>query len=220
MQSTFRPSPLTKSAIWAAIVATGIGLLTVAAINVRPYINLYQDALNVSFLADFQWLLKMVQGGWSFLALCFGLATYAIFQFFQCLWIVIKFDAKAQASAMIEARKLSEQVRNAATKQALADGVITGDEQKHIDRVSRIPMLFMRYPVLFAIGSYLLDVAIGYRQYPIWSSWTSFTLWLKTPSPAFVNQDNLIYLPVMLFSFEAVLIVFLCFWQWKSHHNR
>ncbi|NJN49848.1 MAG: hypothetical protein HC805_08915 [Alkalinema sp. RL_2_19] len=135
-------------------------------------------------------------------------------QILQCLWFLIALDAKAQRNAVrtsIELQADLEQVQgtrsNAQTRRAMK-------------RVARIPFFFTKWAILLALGAYVFDVVVGIKVYPVWSSWETFGLWIKTLNPMWINQSESVNLAIMLFSFEAVLVLTVIVGQWLFHRIR
>jgi hypothetical protein len=83
-----------------------------------------------------------------------------------------------------------------------------------VKRVTRIPFFFTKWAILLALGAYVFDLVVGVKVYPVWSSWETFKLWMKSLNPMWINQPEAINLAVMLFSFEAVMVLTVLVGQW------
>ena len=132
-------------------------------------------------------------------------------QILECLWLIIGLETTAQKNAI----DLSNQ---------LTDTDTTTKKNRRSRRASKqlagIPFFFVRWASLMALAAYAFDLVVGLRTYPLWKDWTTFMLWAKSLNPMWINSQNAIDLVVMLFSFEAILILTIVVGQWLFTRNR
>lgn len=208
-------SPLMSAIVILLFVGLCTGLITVALINLKPYTLLMGGiSTQTGWVTEIPWLgegLARLGDGFKYLG---AVLIWAPVQILQCLWFLIALDAKAQRNAVrtsIELQADLEQVQgsrsNAHTRRA-------------VKRVARIPFFFTKWAILLALGAYAFDVVVGVKVYPVWSSWEAFGLWVKTLNPMWINQSEAVNLAIMLFSFEAVLVLTVIVGQWLFHRAR
>ena len=203
-----------KVLAWLLFAGLMAGLVTVAIINLKPYTVLMAGAGNqVSWVFAIPWLGAVLERMSVGLSLIGAVLIWAPVQILQCLWMLILIDGAAQRNAIRQSIAIQDELkpheanRNAETRRA-------------IKRASKVPFLFIKWAALLALGAYSFDMIVGLRVYPVWDSWSKFGLWLKTMNPIWLNTQNAIDLGVMLFSFEAVLILVIVVGQWVFHRSR
>ena len=202
-----------KSVLWILFLGLLTGLITIAIINIKPY-----AILLASVGRQTAWVFGIPLLGPLLENLSIGASTigailiWAPVQILECLWILIAFDAKAQKAAIRESIALSEELepyqddRNADTRRA-------------VKRVSRIPFFFIKWSAALALAAYTFDLIVGLKTYPIWKDWQTFGFWLKSMNPIWLNLDNARDLGIMLFSFEAMLILVVIVGQWLFYQD-
>jgi hypothetical protein len=202
-----------KSTLWILFLGLLTGLITIAIINIKPY-----ALLLASVSTQTAWVFAIPLLGPLFQNLSVGASTigailiWAPVQILECLWILIALDAKAQKAALRESIALTEELaphrddRNADTRRA-------------VKRVSRIPFFFIKWAAVLALAAYTFDLIVGLKTYPIWKDWQSFGFWLKSMNPIWLNLDNARDLGIMLFSFEAMLILVVIVGQWLFYRE-
>ena len=202
-----------KSVLWILFLGLLTGLITIAIINIKPYAILLASVgsqtawvLGIPLLGP---LLKNLSVGASTIG---AILVWAPVQILECLWILIAFDAKAQKAAIRESIALNEELepyqddRNADTRRA-------------VKRVRRIPFFFIKWSAALALAAYTFDLIVGLKTYPIWKDWQTFGFWLKSMNPIWLNLDNARDLGIMLFSFEAMLILVVIVGQWLFYQD-
>ena len=194
---------------WMLFVGLFAALITVAIVNIKPY-----TVVLASATANAAWIHNIPLIGPVFKSLSIGVEYIAAVlvwvpvQILECLWLVIALDAKAQKAALRQAASLSDDV--SAAKRG-------GREARAAARrISRIPFFFIKWAALLSLGAYTFDLVVGLRAYPVWKDWDTFMMWAKTMNGIWINFGNLQDLVVMLFSFEAVLVLVLIVYQWIS----
>ena len=202
-------SRLMQSVPWLLFIGLFAALITVAIINLKPY-----TIIMASVTSQATWLHDIPVIGQLFKSASIGVEYIAAIlvwiptQILEVLWLVIALDAKAQKSALRQAASLSADL-----EQAKKGG---REARAAARRISRIPFFFTKWAAMLALGAYTFDLIVGLRAYPIWKDWDSFLMWSKSMNGIWINYANLQDLIVMLFSFEAVLILVLIVWQWIS----
>lgn len=194
---------------WALFIGLFAALITVALINIKPY-----TVIMAGVTANAAWIHGLPLIGPLFKSLSIGVEYIAAIlvwvpiQILECMWLVIALDAKAQKAALRQAASLSRDVENAKR----------GDRESRAAarRISRIPFFFTKWAAMLSLGAYTFDLIVGLRAYPVWKDWDSFQMWMKSMDAMWINFANLQDLIVMMFSFEAVLILVLIVWQWVS----
>lgn len=194
---------------WALFIGLLAALITVAIVNIKPY-----TVVMASATANAVWIHDIPLIGPVFKSLSIGVEYIAAVlvwvpvQILECLWLVIALDAKAQKAAIRQSYALSRDVT------AAQNG---GRETRAAARrISRIPFFFTKWAAMLSLGAYTFDLIVGFRAYPVWKDWDTFLMWAKSMNAIWINFANLQDLVVMLFSFEAVLILFLIVAQWVS----
>ena len=202
-----------KSVLWILFLGLLTGLITIVIINIKPY-----AILLASVGSQTSWVLGIPLLGPLLENLSVGASTigailvWAPVQILECLWILIAFDAKAQKAAIRESIALNEELepyqddRNADTRRA-------------VKRVRRIPFFFIKWSAALALAAYTFDLIVGLKTYPIWKDWQTFGFWLKSMNPIWLNLDNARDLGIMLFSFEAMLILVVIVGQWLFYQD-
>ena len=127
--------------------------------------------------------------------------------------MLILIDGAAQRNAIRQSIAIQDELKP-------HEGNRNAETRRAIKRASKVPFLFIKWAALLALGAYTFDMVVGLRVYPVWDSWSKFGLWLKTMNPIWLNTQNAIDLGVMLFSFEAVLILVIVVGQWVFHRSR
>jgi hypothetical protein len=203
-----------KSVLWILFLGLLTGLITIAIINIKPY-----ALLLASVSSQTAWVFGIPLLGPLLKNLSVGASTigailiWAPVQILECLWILIALDAKAQKAAVRDAIALSEELeahrddRNSETRRA-------------VKRVSRIPFFFIKWAAVLALAAYTFDLIVGLKTYPIWKNWQSFGFWLKSMNPIWINGDNARDLGIMLFSFEAMLLLVVIVGQWLFYQTQ
>lgn len=202
-------SPLLTAIVTVLFLGLATGLITVALINLKPYTLLMGGiGQQTGWVKEIPWLggaLNQLGDGFKYIG---AILIWAPTQILQCLWFLIALDAKAQRNAVKTSIALQEDMEqaqgdrgNAATRRA-------------IKRVARIPFFFTKWAILLALGAYAFDLVVGVKVYPVWSSWETFGFWIKSLNPMWINQPEAINLTIMLFSFEAVLVLTVIVGQW------
>ena len=194
---------------WMLFIGLLAALITVAIINIKPYTLVLASAT-----ANAAWIHNIPLIGQVFKSLSIGVEYIAAVlvwvpvQILECMWLVIALDAKAQKAALRQAVSLSDDV--SAAKRG-------GRESRAAARrISRIPFFFIKWAAMLSLGAYTFDLVVGLRAYPVWKDWDTFMMWAKTMNGIWINFGNLQDLVVMLFSFEAVLVLVLIVYQWIS----
>jgi hypothetical protein len=202
-------SPLLTAIVGVLFLGLATGLITVALINLKPYTLLMGGiGSQTGWVAEIPWLggiLSNLGTGFKYVG---ALLIWAPTQILQCLWFLIALDAKAQKNAVKTAIALQEDMEQAQGNRSNAT------TRRAVRRVARIPFFFTKWAILLALAAYVFDLAVGVKVYPVWSSWETFKLWIKSLNPMWINQPEAINLAVMLFSFEAVLVLTVIVGQW------
>ena len=203
----YEDSRFIQAIAWMLFVGLFAALITVALINIKPY-----TIVMASVTAQAAWIHDLPVIGPVFKSFSIGVEYIAAImvwvpiQILECLWLVIALDAKAQKAALRQAASLSAD---------MAEARKGGREARAAARrISRIPFFFTKWAAMLSLGAYTFDLVVGLRAYPVWKDWDSFTMWAKSMNAIWINFDNLRDLIVMMFSFEAVLILTLIVWQW------
>jgi len=179
------------------------GLLTVALINLKPY-TLLMAGVDVNWTTEIPLIGPMISNLSKGAAYIGAILIWAPVQILECLWLLIALDAQAQKNAIALSQQLTSD--SGIPKNARA--------RKASKQLSNIPFFFIRWASLLALAAYTFDLAIGLKTYPLWKDWTTFSLWAKTLNPVWINTQNAIDLGIMLFSFEAVLVLVIVVAQW------
>lgn len=185
--------------IWFLFIGLMTGLITVSIINLKPY-TLLMAGVDTGWLKEIPLFSNLTKGA-SYIG---AILIWAPVQILECLWLIIALDAKAQKNAIALSQKLTREVGTGTNARA----------RKASKQLSNIPFFFIRWASLLALAAYTFDLAIGLRTYPLWSSWTTFMLWAKTLNSTWINTQNATDLAIMLFSFEAVLLLTIVVGQW------
>jgi hypothetical protein len=202
-----------KSVLWLLFLGLLTGLITIAIINIKPY-----ALLLASVSTQTAWVFAIPLLGPLFQNLSIGASTigailiWAPVQILECLWILIALDAKAQKAAIRESIALTEEL-------APHQDNRNSDTRRAVKRVSRIPFFFIKWAAVLALAAYTFDLIVGLKTYPIWKDWQSFGFWLKSMNPIWLNLDNARDLGIMLFSFEAMLILVVIVGQWLFYRE-
>ncbi len=192
---------------WMLFIGLFAALITVAIINIKPY-----TIVMASATANAAWIHGIPLIGPIFKSLSIGVEYIAAIlvwvpiQILECLWLVIALDAKAQKAALRQSASLSTDLQEARRG---------GPESRAAARrISRIPFFFTKWAAILSLGAYTFDVVVGLQAYPVWKDWNAFVSWSKSMNTMWINFSNLQDLVIMLFSFEAVLVLTLTVWQW------
>jgi hypothetical protein len=202
-----------KSTLWILFLGLLTGLITIAIINIKPY-----ALLLASVSTQTAWVFAIPLLGPLFQNLSIGASTigavliWAPVQILECLWILIALDAKAQKAALRDSIALTEEL-------APHQDNRNSDTRRAVKRVSRIPFFFIKWAAVLALAAYTFDLIVGLKTYPIWKDWQSFGFWLKSMNPIWLNLDNARDLSIMLFSFEAMLILVVIVGQWLFYRE-
>ena len=204
---------ITKSVLWILFLGLLTGLITIAIINIKPYAMLLASVgTQTAWVFAFPLLgplLKNLSVGASTIG---AILIWAPVQILECLWILIALDAKAQKAAIREAIALSEELEPYQDDRNV-------DTRRAVKRVSRIPFFFIKWAAVLALAAYTFDLIVGLKTYPIWKDWQTFGFWLKSMNPIWINGDNARDLGIMLFSFEAMLILVVIVGQWLFYRE-
>ena len=202
-----------QAILWVLFVGLLYGLLTIALINIKPYAMLLSSAGTQT-----RWVFEIPLVGSFFERLSIGASTigavliWAPVQILECLWILIAMDAKAQKNAIREAIALTQDL------EAHQDSRST-ETRRAVKRVSKIPFFFMKWAAALSLAAYTFDLIVGLKAYPVWESWEKFGFWMKTMNPIWINGDNARDLSIMLFSFEAMLLLVIIVGQWLFYRR-
>ena len=205
----YEDSKFIRVTSWILFTGLVAALITVAIVNIKPYVVIMAAAsANAVWIYDVPLvgpILKSLSVG---VSLIVAFLVWAVVQILQTLWLLIALDAKAQKAALRQAASLSREM-NEFKKD--------GNEARAIaKKIARIPFFFTKWSALLALGAYTFDAIIGMSTYPVWKDWDTFMMWARSMNPIWINFDNLRDLVIMLFSFEAVLILTIICWQWIS----
>jgi hypothetical protein len=208
-------SPLFTAIVTVLFLGLSTGLITIALINLKPYTILMGGiGQQTNWVREIPWLgvlLARFGDGFKYVG---AVLIWAPTQILQCLWFLIALDAKAQKNAVKTAIALQADLEQ-------SQGIHSdGNIRRAIQRVSRIPFFFTKWAVLLALAGYTFDLAVGIKVYPMWSSWETFSFWLKSLNPMWINQSEALNLLIMLFSFEAVLVLTVIVGQWLFMRSR
>ena len=205
----YEDSRLIQVVSWILFTALFAALITIAIVNIKPY-----TVVAASVTANSTWIYGIPLIGWMFKGMSIGvehilaILIWVPVQILECLWLIIALDAKAQKSAIRQSAALSRDVS------AAKNG---GKETRAAARrISKIPFFFIKWAALLALGAYTFDLIVGLKAYPVWKDWESFQMWMKSMDMMWINVQNLQDLVMMLFSFEAVLVLFLVVGQWVT----
>lgn len=203
----YQDSSFIRITSWMLFIGLFAALITVAIINIKPY-----TLLMAGITVNASWIHGIPLIGPIFKSLSIGveyigaILVWVPIQILECLWLVIALDAKAQKAALRQAASLSTDLQEARRG---------GPESRAAARrISRIPFFFTKWAAMLSLGAYTFDVVVGLRAYPVWKDWNSFVSWSKSMNMIWINFSNLQDLVIMLFSFEAVLVLTLIVWQW------
>jgi hypothetical protein len=198
-----------RNPLWAIFcISILVGLLTAlvaaAIVNIKPYVFLVSWVLNQSsWLQGIPWLAYLMSRlniGIEYVAAAF---IWFVVQACQCIWILVGLDVVANTNAMKQSAEI---------KRELVAAGQTVDSQS----LAEIPFFFVKWAKMLAIAAYTADLIIGCREYPVWSSWSTFMMWIRSFNPIWINGGNIINLLSMLFLFEGVLILTIAVWQWVT----
>ena len=211
VQDAYDDNPIIKVMLWMLFMGLFTGLITIALINLKPYTLLMAGVgVNTSWVLDLPLLgpvLERLSIGASYVG---AILIWVPVQILECLWLIIGLDTQAQKNAIAQSEQLTDDTttkRNPRSRRASK-------------KLAAIPFFFIRWASLLALGAYAFDLAVGLRTYPLWKDWNTFMLWSKSFNPMWINSQNAIDLTVMLFSFEAVLILTIVVGQWLFTRNR
>ena len=210
VQDAYEDNPIIKVLLWALFIGLFTGLITIALINLKPY-----TLLMAGVGAQTSWVLNLPLIGPVLERLSIGasyvgaILIWVPVQILECLWLIIGLDTKAQKNAI----DLSNQLTDDDTKK-------NSRSRRASKKLSAIPFFFIRWASLMALGAYMFDLVVGLQTYPLWKDWTTFMLWSKSFNPMWINTQNAIDLTVMLFCFEAVLVLTIIVGQWLFTRNR
>lgn len=203
----YEDSRFIQAISWILFTALFAALITIAIVNIKPY-----TVVAASVTANSTWIYGIPLLGWIFKGMSIGvehilaILIWVPVQILECLWLIIALDAKAQKAALRQAALLSRDIAGAKNG---------GKESRAaVRRISKIPFFFIKWAAMLALGAYTFDLIVGLRAYPVWKDWDSFQMWMKSMDMMWINVQNLQDLVMMLFSFEAVLVLFLVVGQW------
>ena len=203
----YQDSSFIRITSWMLFIGLFAALITVAIVNIKPY-----TLVMASATANASWIHEIPLIGTVFKSLSIGVEYIAAIlvwvpiQILECMWLVIALDAKAQKASLRQAASLSKDLQEARRG---------GPESRAAARrISRIPFFFTKWAAMLSLGAYTFDLVVGLQAYPVWKDWSSFEMWAKSMNNIWINFANLQDLIVMMFSFEAVLILVLIVWQW------
>lgn len=199
-----------QSMLWLLFIGLMTGLITIALVNLKPY-----TLLMAGFAPQAAWVLELPLLGPVLERLSIGAAyigailIWAPIQILECLWLIISLDAQAQRNAVLLSRQLTQD-----------DTPNNAQSRRVSKKLSSIPFFFIRWSALLALGAYTFDLIVGLKTYPLWKDWNTFALWAKSLNPMWINTQNAIDLTIMLFSFEAILILTIVVGQWLFTRKR
>lgn len=202
-----------QAVLWILFIGLLTGLLTIALINIKPYAMLLSSAG-----IQTKWVFEIPVVGPLFERLSVGAATigavliWAPVQILECLWLIIAMDAKAQKNAVRSSIALTQEMERD------SDGK-SSQTRRAVKRISKVPFFFMKWAAVLSLSAYTFDLVVGLKAYPVWKSWEDFGFWLKTMNPIWINGDNARDLAIMLFSFEAMLLLVIVVGQWLFYRN-
>lgn len=208
VQQAYEDNWIIKALIWLLFLGLMTGLITVALINLKPY-TLLMAGVEVNWTTEIPLIGPMISNLSKGTAYIGAILIWLPVQILECLWLIIALDAQAQKNAIALSEELTDASRASTNARA----------RKASRQLSNIPFFFIRWASLLALAAYTFDLAIGLRAYPLWKDWTTFTLWAKTLNPTWINSQNAIDLGIMLFSFEAVLVLVIVVAQWLFTRN-
>ena len=213
VQDAYDDNPIIKVLLWALFIGLFTGLITIALINLKPYTLLMAGVgVNTSWVFDLPLLgpvLERLSIGASYVG---AILIWVPVQILECLWLIIGLDTTAQKNAI----DLSNQLTDTDTTTTKKDP----RSRRASRKLAGIPFFFVRWASLMALAAYAFDLVIGLKTYPLWKDWNTFMLWSKSFNPMWMNTQNAIDLGVMLFSFEAILILTIVVGQWLFTRNR
>ena len=199
--------------LWVLFIGLLTGLFTIALINIKPYAMLLSSAgMNT------KWVFELPLIGPLFERLSVGAATigavliWAPVQILECLWILISMDAKAQKNAIRSSIALTQDLESHQDSKS-------PETRRAVKRISKVPFFFMKWAALLSLAAYTFDLIVGLKAYPIWKSWNEFGFWLKSMNPVWIDGDNARDLIIMLFSFEAMLLLVIIVGQWLFYRK-
>lgn len=208
-------NPILRAIVVVLFLGLLTGLVAVVLINLRPYTLLMNGiGEQAGWVAAIPWLGALLVNlgvGFKYLG---AVLIWAPVQILECLWFLIALDANAQKNAVKTSIALQEDMEQVQQYRSNAE------TRRAARRVARIPFFFTKWAVLLALGAYVFDLVVGVRVYPVWTNWDTFTLWIKSLNPMWVNQPEAINLAIMLFSFEAVLVLTVIVGQWLFMSTR
>lgn len=198
-QSAYEDNWIMKVLIWLLFIGLMTGLITVSMINLKPY-TLLMAGVDSGWVKEIPLFANISKGA----AYIGAILIWVPVQILECLWLIIALDAQAQKNAIALSQQLTDETGTPTNARA----------RRASKQLSNIPFFFIRWASLLALAAYTFDLAIGLRAYPLWKSWTAFTLWAKTLNSTWINTQNAMDLAIMLFSFEAVLLLTIVVAQW------
>ncbi len=198
-QSAYEDNWIMKVLIWLLFIGLMTGLITVSMINLKPY-TLLMAGVDSGWVKEIPLFANISKGA----AYIGAILIWVPVQILECLWLIIALDAQAQKNAIALSQQLTAETGTPTNARA----------RRASKQLSNIPFFFIRWASLLALAAYTFDLAIGLRAYPLWKSWTAFTLWAKTLNSTWINTQNAMDLAIMLFSFEAVLLLTIVVAQW------
>ena len=211
-QELYEDNLIIQILLWMLFIGLFAGLITIALVNLKPY-TLLMSGLSIQT----SWVFGLPILGPILERLSIGAAyigailVWVPVQILECLWLIIGLDAQAQKNAI-------------ALSQQLTDETTTNRKNRRAHRASKklsaIPFFFVRWSALLALAAYTFDLIVGLKTYPLWKDWNTFLLWGKSLNPMWINTQNAIDLCVMLFSFEAILVLTIIVGQWLFTRNR
>ena len=199
--------------LWVLFIGLLTGLFTIALINIKPYAMLLSSAG-----VNTKWVFELPLIGPLFERLSVGAATigavliWAPVQILECLWILISMDAKAQKNAIRSSIALTQDLESHQDSKS-------SETRRAVKRISKVPFFFMKWAALLSLAAYTFDLIVGLKAYPIWKSWNEFGFWLKSMNPVWIDGDNARDLIIMLFSFEAMLLLVIIVGQWLFYRK-
>ena len=197
-----------QAILWVLFIGLLYGLLTIALINIKPYTMLLSSAGMQT-----KWVSEIPLFGALLERLSVGAATigavliWAPVQILECLWILIAMDAKAQKNAIRSSIALTQDLEPHQDSKS-------PETRRAVKRISKVPFFFMKWAAALSLAAYTFDLIVGLKAYPVWESWEKFGFWMKSMNPIWINGDNARDLAIMLFSFEAMLLLVIVVGQW------
>ena len=195
---------------WLLFTGLLAALIYVAWINIAPYVLLVEKLApkNQNWLLNVPIIGNLAKTWSGLLSTIVGFLVWAVIQIFQTMWILIRLDRQALAGAVSQSY---------VNHQTLKDRDDDDDTTRNVKETARrIPFFFIRWAGYLGLGAYTFDAIVGVSLYPPARSIGQFLNALSLGAWQQIDIENAIKLSVMLFSFEALLVMVIISWQWVS----